>query len=81
MGEYVRAASKAMEGVHGVRLVPGAMSTAVEADSLDAIFLAVKRAHTALLRMGAQRIAIQVRIDHRLDKLETIEYKVGRLRG
>jgi uncharacterized protein YqgV (UPF0045/DUF77 family) len=57
------------------------MSTALEADSLAQIFRAVTRAHAALLRMGAQRVAIQLRIDHRLDKPETIAYKIGRLRN
>jgi len=79
LGEYVRAASKAMASVRGLRLVPGAMSTAVEAATLDDIFRAVKRAHAALLRMGAQRVAIILRVDHRLDKPETIEYKVRRI--
>jgi len=81
LSEYVRAASKAMGTVPGIRLVPGPMSTAVEADNLSTIFLAVTKAHASLLRMGARRIAIQLRIDHRLDKPETIEYKVGRLLG
>jgi len=81
LGDYVRAASRAMERAPGVRFVPGAMSTAMEADSLAQIFEAVKRAHAALRKMGAKRIAIQLRIDHRLDKPETIEYKVGRIRG
>jgi uncharacterized protein (TIGR00106 family) len=80
LGEYVRAASKAMSGVPGLRLVPGPMSTALEADSIDTILTAVRRAHSSLLRMGAKRIAVQLRIDHRLDKPETIEYKVGRIR-
>ena len=79
LGEYVRAASKAMASVPGLRLVPGAMSTAVEAPSLDVIFRGVKKAHAAVLRMGAQRVAIVLRIDHRLDKPETIEYKVHRI--
>jgi uncharacterized protein (TIGR00106 family) len=81
LSRYVRAASKAMKGVRGVRLVPGPMSTALEAERLDDILLAVKRAHAALLKMGARRVAIILRIDHRLDKPETIEYKVGRLKG
>ena len=81
LGEYVRAASKAMAAVPGVRLVPGAMSTAVEARELRSIFRAVERAHAALVRMGAKRIAVHVRIDHRLDKPETIEYKAGRITG
>jgi uncharacterized protein (TIGR00106 family) len=81
LGEYVRAASRAMRTVTGVRLVPGPMSTAVEAGKLDDIFLAVKKAHAALLEMGAQRVAIILRIDHRLDKPETIEYKLSRIRA
>jgi len=81
LGDYVRAASKAMAGVPGLRLVPGPMSTALEADRIDTILRAVKRAHAALLKMGAKRIAVQLRIDHRLDKPETIEYKVGRIKG
>lgn len=80
LGEYVRAASKAMAGVPGLRLVPGPMSTALEARDLATILRAVQRAHAALRKMGAQRIAIQLRIDHRLDKPETLEYKVGRIR-
>jgi len=80
LSRYVRAASKAMKTVRSVRLVPGPMSTAVEAPRLDDVFLAVKRAHAALLEMGAQRVAIVLRIDHRLDKAETIEYKVGRIK-
>ncbi|HTT44979.1 MAG TPA: MTH1187 family thiamine-binding protein [Thermoplasmata archaeon] len=80
LGDHVRAASKAMKTVTGVRLVPGPMSTAVEAGKLDDIFVAVKRAHAALLKMGAQRVAIILRIDHRLDKPETLEYKVSRIK-
>jgi uncharacterized protein (TIGR00106 family) len=81
LGRYVREAYTAMEGTTGARLVPGAMSTVIEADKVTTIFTAVERAHAALVRMGAQRISINLRIDHRLDKPETIEYKVGRLRG
>ncbi len=81
LGRYVHEAYTAMQGVRGVRLAPSAMATVIEADSLDTVFVAVKRAHAQLLRMGAQRIAIHLRIDHRLDKPETIEYKVGRISG
>jgi len=81
LGDYVRAAFGAMKKVQGVRLVPTAMSTIVEADRLDDILLALKEAHSVLLRMGSQRIAIYLRIDHRLDKPESIEYKVHRVEG
>ena len=81
LGKYVREAYTAMETVPGVRLSPGAMSTVIEADSLATVFRAVETAHAALLRLHARRIAIILRIDHRLDKAETIEYKVGRIKG
>jgi len=79
LGDYVRTAVRTMERVRGLRLVPGAMSTVVEAEDLATILRAVKSAHSAIRRMGAKRIAIYLRIDHRLDKPETIEYKVRRL--
>jgi len=81
LGEYVRAASREMKKVRGIRFVPGGMATVVEANDLATILRAVRRGHQALLKMGAQRIAINLRIDHRMDKPETIEYKVGRIRG
>lgn len=74
--EYVRTAIRSMARIRGLRLVPGAMATVVEADDLETVLLAVRRAHAALVRMGAQRVAIHLRVDHRLDKLETIEYKL-----
>lgn len=81
LGDYVRAASRAMGRVRGIRFVPGAMSTAMEANDLESILRAVRKAHAALRKMGVRRIAIQLRIDHRLDKPETIDYKVKRIRG
>lgn len=81
LGEFVRVAYRAMGRVPGVRLVPTAMATVIEADDLATVLQAVERAHAALLRTGAQRIAVHVRIDHRLDKPETIEYKVDRMTG
>jgi len=70
-----------MASAKGLRLVPGAMSTVVEAGDLGTILRAVERAHDVLVRMGCRRIAIHLRVDHRLDKPETIEYKVARIRG
>lgn len=81
LGDYVNAALRAMRKVPGVRFVPTAMSTIVEADQLDDILQSVKEAHAALRSMGAKRISITLRIDHRLDKAETVEYKVRRVEG
>ena len=81
LSRYVRTALRAMRRVRGLRLVPAAMSTAMEADDLATILRGVRVAHDALVRMGSPRIAINFRADHRLDKAETIAYKVGRIRG
>ncbi len=81
VGDYVRAAFKSMKSVKGVKLQPNAMSTVIEADSLRAVFLAADRAHKAVLKMGAKRVYIVLRIDHRLDKPETASYKLDRIKG
>jgi uncharacterized protein (TIGR00106 family) len=81
LGDYVNGALRAMRRVPGVRLVPTAMSTIVEADGIDDLLRVVKEAHTAMVEMGAKRIAVQLRVDHRLDKSETIEYKLRRVSG
>jgi uncharacterized protein (TIGR00106 family) len=81
LGVHVQAAYNAMRSERGVRLVPSAMSTNMEADDLDSVFRAVKKAHATLIRKGAKRIAVYLRIDHRLDKAETIEYKIARIQG
>jgi len=81
LGEFVRRAYRSMATVSGVRLVPGAMSTVIEAPDLDHVLAVVRKAHAALQKAGARRISISLRIDHRLDKSETIEYKLGRISG
>ena len=73
--EYKR--EKALEEIEksGLKHETGAMSTTIEAKSLDEIFEVIKRAHEAIVGMGAKRIHIDLRIDHRLDKEATIESK------
>ena len=56
-----------------IELTP--MSTVVEARSLDEIFQAVKLGEQAMIDMGAKRIIIDIKIDHRLDKDATMESK------
>jgi len=74
VSKYVR---KALEEIEksGLKHETGAMSTTIEAKSLDEIFEVIKRAHEAIVGMGAKRIHIDLRIDHRLDKEATIESK------
>jgi uncharacterized protein (TIGR00106 family) len=81
VGDYVRAAFKSMKSIKGVKLQPNAMSTVIEADSLQGVFSATDIAHKTILKMGAKRVYIVLTIDHRLDKLETASYKLNRIKG
>jgi uncharacterized protein (TIGR00106 family) len=75
-------ASKYVKAVHqvlkesGLKIVPGPMCTVVEAASMAEIFKAVEKADAALEGMGVGRIIISVKIDHRLDKVISIETKM-----
>lgn len=74
VSKYVKKAIEEIEKL-GLKHETGAMSTTIEAKSLDELFEAVKKAYDAIVAMGARRIHIDLRIDHRLDKDATIESK------
>lgn len=60
----------------GIGTKTGAMSTVLEASSLDDIMRVVKKCHDTLVHMGVKRIHIDLRIDHRLDKDATMDSKL-----
>ena len=74
VSKYVR---KAVEIIResGLKNETGAMSTVIEAKTLDEIFDVIRKAHKAMIDMGVKRIHIDLRIDHRLDKEASIESK------
>lgn len=72
---YVKASLDALEET-GLRFKLGAMSTTIEAKSLDELFSAVKKAHEAQLAIGAKRIYLVLTIDDRRDKEASIETKL-----
>lgn len=74
VSKYVKKAIEEIEKL-GLKHETGAMSTTIEAKNLDELFEAVKRAYNAIVEMGARRIHIDLRVDHRLDKDATIESK------
>ena len=74
VSKYVKRAIEAIKST-GLNYEVGAMSTVIEGENIDEIFDAVKKAYDAIISMGAKRIHIDLRIDHRLDKEETMEYK------
>lgn len=74
VSKYVKRAIEEIEK-SGLKHETGAMATTIEAKNLDEIFSVIKKAHGAIVEMGAKRIHIDLRIDHRLDKEATIESK------
>ncbi|MBC7080831.1 MAG: MTH1187 family thiamine-binding protein [Thermoplasmatales archaeon] len=74
VSKYVKRAIEEIEK-RGLKHETGAMATTIEAKNIDEIFEVVKRSYEAIVEMGARRIHIDLRIDHRLDKDATIESK------
>ncbi len=75
VSNYVRSAVQVIEN-SGLKNQTGGMSTVLEATDLDTIFKVVKSAEGAVLSMGAKRVIITLKLDHRLDKEASIESKV-----
>jgi uncharacterized protein (TIGR00106 family) len=74
VSRFVKEAVRAIEA-SGLRTETGGMSTTLEAPDLQSLFRVIEDAHAVLLKMGARRIHIDLRVDHRLDKEATIASK------
>jgi uncharacterized protein (TIGR00106 family) len=75
VSRYVKEAIRVIEA-SGLRSETGGMSTTIEAPDLGRLFQVIQDAHLAILKMGAKRIHIDLRVDHRLDKEATIASKL-----
>jgi len=75
VSRFVKEAIRAVEAT-GLKAETGGMSTVIEAPDLESLLRAVAAAHAAVVRMGAGRIHIDLRVDHRLDKEATIDSKL-----
>jgi uncharacterized protein (TIGR00106 family) len=78
VSKYVKEVIKVIES-SGLNHETGGMATSIEAPDLDTLFKVIEKAHEALVKMGARRIHIDLRIDHRLDKDATIQSKLKAL--
>lgn len=79
VSKYVKRAVEELRSF-GLRVEVGAMSTVLEAKTLDEIFEAVKKAREAVFEMGAKRVYTILRIDERRDKELSIESKVSKVK-
>ena len=78
VSRFVKEAIKIIEA-SGLKHETGGMSTTIEAPDLEILFDVIKKCHEALVKMDVQRIHIDLRVDHRLDKNATIESKLKSL--
>jgi len=78
VSKYVKEAIEVIES-SGLKYETGGMSTTIEAPDLDTLFKIIEKCHEAIVKMGAKRIHIDLRIDHRLDAEASIESKLKAL--
>ncbi len=75
VSQYVKEAVKVIED-SGLKCETGGMSTTIESPDLPTLFQVIEKTHKAIVDMGAKRIHIDLRIDHRLDKEASVESKL-----
>jgi len=75
VSRYVKEVIRIIED-SGLNSQTGGMSTTIEAPDLASLFAVVEKTHRKLVEMGAQRIHIDLHVDHRLDKDARIKTKL-----
>ena len=75
VSSFVKQAIQIIEG-SGLKSETGGMSTVIESPDLKTLFALIEKTHQAMVERGVQRIHIDLRIDHRLDKEATVDSKL-----
>lgn len=75
VSRYVKEVIKIIED-SGLQNATGGMNTTIEAPDLPSLFDVIEACHQKLVDMGAQRIHIDLNVDHRLDKKASILSKL-----
>jgi len=76
LSDYVAAAILALDK-NGIKYELTGMGTLLESDDIDLVFDAIKEAHEAVFKIGAERVSTSVKIDDRRDSNRGISDKVG----
>ena len=76
MSDEIAVAFTAIKKTKGLKVILTGMGTQVESSNLKTILDAVEAAHDAVKKVGVYRIISTVRIDQRLDKMDTLEDRV-----
>jgi uncharacterized protein (TIGR00106 family) len=75
VSRYVKEVIRVIES-SGLKSYSGGMATTIEAPDLKTLFELVEKTHKVLVDMGARRIHIDLRVDHRLDKHASVISKL-----
>ena len=78
VSEYVAACEKVLKKA-GLKIQLHAYGTNIEGD-WDKVFKAIKRCHEVVHQMGAPRITTTLKFGTRIDRNQTIEEKVKRVK-
>jgi len=76
LSDYVAAAIMALDK-NGIKYELTGMGTLLESEDLSSVLNAIKEAHEAVFKIGADRVSTSVKIDDRRDSNRTISDKVG----
>ena len=76
---YVKLVIDSLKKDH-IKFETNAMATVIETEDLPALFIAVKKAHNAVISAGAKRVITELKIDDRRDKDATITSKLDALK-
>ena len=75
VSRYVKEVLKVIEG-SGLANATGGMNTTIEAPDLESLFKVIEACDRRLVELGADRIHIDLNVDHRLDKDASIRSKL-----
>ncbi len=76
LSNYVAAAVAAVDST-GIKYELTGMGTLLESDDLNEILSAIDKAHEAVFKAGANRVATSIKLDERRDKNKTISDKIS----
>jgi len=76
LSDYVAAAVNAIDK-NGISYELTGMGTLLESEDLSLLFNAIKEAHEAVFKIGAERVSTSIKIDDRRDSNRTIADKVS----
>lgn len=79
VSQYVKIVIDTLKKEH-ITFQTNPMATVIECDTLETLFRVVQKAHHAVVKVGAQRIITEIKIDDRRDKEATMESKLNALK-